>query len=62
MDNEQQPTIAYPCPACPHGEGRARSVAFHDGQKVVHVVCDLCRHEWNDVSADTPLLFSGPSR
>jgi hypothetical protein len=54
-------SITYPCPTCRHGKGRPRSVACHDGRKIVHLVCDRCEHAWDDISMNTAALFQPPS-
>jgi hypothetical protein len=58
----EHPTIMYLCPTCRHGEGRPRSVVCQGGQKILHLVCDSCGCEWDDVSVDASALFGPPPR
>jgi hypothetical protein len=59
--NPKHPITLYLCPACQQMEGRPHSVVCKGGQKVIHLVCDVCQHQWEEVSVDAPVLFSRSS-
>jgi hypothetical protein len=53
----EHPSVTNVCPKCLKGNGRPRSVACENGQKVIRLVCDICQHEWEDISVDADVLF-----
>ena len=61
MDTQHLTTM-YLCPTCRHSEGRPRSVVCQGSQKIIHLICDGCGCEWDDVSVDASALFGPPPR